>query len=222
MASSILPSWVTDMIPADENPATISWNEETKSFSSSTGETSDNLVDLYDHLEEDHTIIFDSTVQGHQGTLIGDIVISNVPTNNGYRILLGGGREETIRYLEDSWREFMTVINPYYESNPDNLISSVMFLDRHPALWLYDDETGNWRTDGYVDDIKMDILLKPAGYFHRIEFGTQCVDNGESMYRIHYFDPRLTARGYSYKEVIIDAARNLHAHYHSDGTERED
>lgn len=224
-------------IPEVEEPeVTISYDGESYRATWSNGDyiNGEDLVSNYDTVvEKTRNLRFDSSLPEYDPEM-KEVIFMPVDEQGTGRILVASSDESRREYLEDSVKNFLSVLNDYIE-NP-NFYNSYRFIDFHPIFWRKAEPedtlpTWDWVTDSGCTQVEIFVYEEtPGEIVVSLEAGpTWIADETASEIDLYvkqsYYttshDYRLDAYASTYEEAIIKLAKNIYNYYNIDGTERE-
>jgi hypothetical protein len=148
----------------------------------------------------------------------------NIWDGTHYRMFMSYSKEESIKFLEDTYQNFLNDTVPEYIKNPTDFLNSWHFLNTHPMTWSHKPPMMEyWSTDVGLDELTIS-LCEDAAHHPRpkilLEYGpyeSDTIDGIKYEHVIHTLDFDLTSEGDTFEEAIIILASKVMKHYTVDG-----
>lgn len=227
MNEYVIPTWLSDALPAMQPNGVVSYADGTFIYTSSKGEVStfDSLIaaENFGRSKPDEGFIFDESLNTLGYTKFWKQSFLVPDEKPGLSTYVSSKNDEyTLEHLEEDFCDFLAVTAKEYANDPEDFMKAFLFVDKHPAFWVRTKKAPAtlredfWVTEGYCNNglYANPYVSEKKGFVFYLEGGGHVPE----YYTEHYGDDSLTVYSSSYEQSMIKFAKALRKNYNLDGS----
>lgn len=220
MHRTILPSWITDLLPEPVEPHVISLEGEDLVLTG-PGEKEVNFGSDFQGLSSatrNVDVIFNEEVQEKFGIDRHTLGLTFPASKTSTGVIMSHTDQDRLRSLEGDFEDSLRH-SLKYQADPSDFYNSYYLVDTHPVFWLcYDVEKSPWywRTTGHAETLSQ-YVDKNNG---QIVIGLETGSHVEPDFKGHYHDYRLDVYADTFENAFIELAAMVNKFHYPDGTDK--